>query len=274
MHDPVDRDRERKTWRPILLKTKKAIDMENAFDDDFELIDKHLTGKLTAEEAEVFNENMKNMAFRKEVTLRKELLEVIEFEGNTGIKAMLQAEESSLKKAASGRGAGKIRRIQLRRLAAAAASLLLLGALWWFFIKPAPSDIFAENFEPYRNTLDQADRSPGEATRLKESFQFYENKDYKKALTGFETFLENNPDDDVAFYQANTLLQLGKTTEAAQVLRQIIENGTTVYLDQSKWYLALAFIRLEDPTAAKPLLHELENSPFYKEKATRLLRKL
>lgn len=226
-----------------------------------ELIRLFLLEQLTAEQKAQFDQHMDDPAFQEELGFQKEILEVIEHQGDLELKSMLRAEEKTIKK-----------RFPLRRLLAAAAVLLLLVFIGWQFLIPEPTDIFAEYFKPHPNSLHPIVKSESEVSELQRTFLFYEIGDFEKALVGFNKIKADQPNDDVYFYQANALLKLGRIEEAIQLLQEIIENDNTDYLAPAKWNLALAYLAKEDIESAKPLLAELANEPFHKVKVEKLLK--
>ncbi len=84
-----------------------------------------------------------------------------------------------------------------------------------------------------------------------------------------------NPDNVTAlFYSGNAFLAMGAHMQAAGQFRKVINLKKGLEL-QSKWYLALCFLRSGDTASMKPLLQEIaENNTTYSKRANELLKAL
>ncbi len=243
--------------------------MSNLDGNKHDLIERYLMGRLTVEEKEQFSQLMNDPEFQKEMELKKDILETIQFQEDTRLKTMLRKEESAIKRSEQ---KGFFKLFSIKRVAAVAASVIFLVFIYWQFFAPKEVDFLAEYFVPQSNTLFPSDRGSQSPSGIEQTFSLYDQKEYEKALTGFEKALIEEPNDDIAFYQANALMALGKTAEAIPILQNIIQNKQTEYLAPAKWNLALAYISQNNFTAAKPLLEELSTDRFHKEKVEKLLK--
>ena len=234
-----------------------------------DLIERYLLDRLSFEEEEQFTQHMEDPNFRKELEFKKDILEAIEYQGDMHLKSILQNEEKAIKKS---QGKTTVKLFSFRRLAAIAASLLLLTFICWQIFAPKETNLFAEYFKPHPNTLFPGDRNLKTLNDKEQIFSLYEDGKYEKALPGFEKILSVEFNDDIAFYQANAFLAIGKTDEAITILQKIIQNGQTEYLASTKWNLALAYISQNKFIAAKPILEELKDDRFVKQKAEKLLK--
>ncbi len=246
--------------------------MLNEEEERLELISRYLLGRLSVAEEKEFQRRMKDPSFQQELALQKEIAEAVVQSEDSRLKAMLEAEESAIGEEPKPAGLLGQRPLRLAGLAIAASFLLILAIYWVLNREQSSPGLYASYFQPYKNTLVSVERELGDKTLLQRAFAHYEDKEYQEALSGFASLLSTGPNDDIAFYQANALLSLGRAPEAIPILENIIRNGQSQYVSQAKWYLALAYIQEGLFTSARPLLEELKGSAFYEKRAEELLQ--
>lgn len=117
--------------------------------------------------------------------------------------------------------------------------------------------LFADNFRPAPNSFQPATARSGRSNQQSNFFKLYDAGNYAQALAAFPT---GENDDNWLFFKANALLATGKTKEAARLLEGVVERSATLYTSKARWYLALAYVRLnENEKAVKALqLYALE----------------
>jgi len=242
-----------------------------------QLIDKYLTGMLSEEEELLFQEKLKDASFKEELNQMKLLKESITTFEMRRIKDLLGEEE---KKHASTNTQQKSPQRKPRQLVpmllkVAAVLIGVTGLIWWIStLNNNHENLFAQYFSPITNNKVVIDKSTPDSSILKQTFSYYENKEYKSALKGFKTIIANNDNDDYRFFQANAFLATHQTDQAITILTQIIQNKQSPYLDDAKWYLALAYLRKNQLSSAKPLLEMLLTHSFYGDKAKTILKAL
>ncbi len=229
-----------------------------------ELIDKYFSGNLTAEDQLLFDQKMLDPEFEKKVSLVNELVQGVRINAIEDIKASLQQEEAIIRKE---------KRVPLKWiLSTAAAIALILISFWWLnrpsFITP---DYYSQYFIPQKNTLVIEEKSIPKSDLKFEVFRNYDNKNYDVALSGFDQLLISDNNPDYKYYKANTLLALGKTDQAINILENLLLENKTQYSTESKWLLALSYLKQNNFNSAKPLLQEL-SSGFYKDKVNQILK--
>ena len=215
-----------------------------------------------------FKQLMNDPEFKNEVELKKDIYKTIEYNENKRLKAMLQNEEKAIKTASQ---KAPVRIFSIKRIAAVAATVLFLIFIYWQFFTPKDFDPLAEYFVPETNTLYPTVKSGDDPTEIERTFNLYDQKEYEKALTGFEKILSETNNDDIAFYQANAYLATKKPEKAIPILQKIIQNNQSDYLAPAKWSLALAYCSQKNYQAAKPLLEEIKDNRFLKSKVEKLL---
>ena len=236
-------------------------------DQDFQLIEHHLAGILSEDEDRLFSEKMKDPDFEKNVVLIKELVKGIEIDATERLKASLQEEEIAIQKNKKGRLSRKVLLMRVILSTAAIVGFLLI-AVWWFSL---PSNIYAEHFEPHKNVLVPIKLDATTKLKKEEVFRQYDNNAFEAALEGFDELLALGDNADYLFYKANTLLSLGRIDEAIIILQELLKGQETQFMEESKWYLALAYIKLENYDSARPLLEALNSNPFYQDEVQTIL---
>jgi hypothetical protein len=106
--------------------------------------------------------------------------------------------------------------------------------------------------------------------------QEYDSSHYQKAFDEAEAFLKKNPGNPQAlFYSGISALGLGKEKTAVKRLESCLQTGATEWKDETSWYLALAYIRLNKTNDAAALLQSLaKGNSSRKQEAASLLEKL
>ena len=118
---------------------------------------------------------------------------------------------------------------------------------------------------------------PGTDSDLKQSaLNFYEAKKYESAIPLFRKVLKESPSDpDASFYLSISLMQAEQYKPAIDLLKKIRSDTTAKkYNTAAGWYLALAYLKLGDPTETIQRLRQLskqDDSPYYQKKAAALL---
>ncbi len=121
-----------------------------------------------------------------------------------------------------------------------------------------------------RGTTDEASR------RFREAMQLYLKGDYRGAIPGLKAALELDPKaDGPRFYLAACHLLIGQDDNAIGGLKATIALGDTPYLEDAHYYLAKAFLRKRNVTAASQQLKKMIELHGDREaEARKLLRKI
>lgn len=117
--------------------------------------------------------------------------------------------------------------------------------------------IFYESFKRYPNVIASSSRGVATDSELLKLMKHYESEKYDKALHEFNEYLATHPEEyEVLFYRGITYLKLEKPGKAIDDLTRVIDANLTL-VDQAKWYLALAYVKINNIDAAVPLLDDL-----------------
>jgi len=228
------------------------------------LIEKYFLKQLSTSEMKQFNEQLvSNFEFKKEFDFQKNLKQVIEVEEDEAFKKTLQNYELEMKP----KNHFKLWKI--------AASLLVLFGLSYFVLfqnNVSNEELFAQNFEPYRNVILPIERGDVSTDLKTQAFTAYEKGNYKNAISLFSKLQETQTNLYYVFYKANSYLALENTKEAIPLLQKYIaSNGT--FTEKAKWYLALAYLKNNNIKEAKEILQNIEKEKSYHyEKASQILQ--
>ncbi len=231
---------------------------------EHELIDKYITNSLNEEEHKVFDELMaSNDNFKKEVHLVENLQKVAEVEDDAEVRELIAGFEAAHQP--------KPKRNN-RKIWLVAASIAFLVALTYIFTdKPVDTQLlFAENFQPYRNVVHPIVRGGEQADLKTEAFKAYEKKAYKRALELFERLHKDTNEPYYLFYKANALLALNRPEEAITTFKDHLKTQDTL-VQKTPWYLAMAYLKLEDLSMAKENLQKVISQGSYNAKKAQLL---
>jgi len=237
-----------------------------------ELVERYFTGRLSEDEARQLNDALqKDAAFAEEFELEKDLQAALIDKGKTDLKSKLvslEAEKFPKDQKSSN--------LKWWRYAAAAILIIGLSLFGALFMgdQSTPEELYAENFEPYRNIIAPVVRGENIEGLLEKSFALYERGNYNQAEQDFKTLYEATGDRYLLFYRGNALLALGHTEEAITIFKSHQETQDNFYY-KSRWYLALAYLKMDKKSEAVSILEEIvTNNSYNADKAEDLLKEL
>jgi len=249
--------------------------------ENIELIDKYLTETLSKEEEELFQEKLKEPAFQTQLEEAEQIKASIAIFELRQKKKLLEAEESILKEENAKEVVAVKQTFTIKRFLKIASILVGVSLLAWWglsqFNGKADSEVlFAQYFLPQKNNLSPVQKGASDQSLLQQTFFYYENAAYDKAIEGFQLLIAEENNDDYRFYQANALLATDQTNKAISLLELIIQKSESQYLKDGdpQWYLALAYIRKKQNSDARSILSSFSTDSFYYEKAKALLKAL
>ncbi|MDD7915410.1 tetratricopeptide repeat protein [Polaribacter ponticola] len=163
-------------------------------------------------------------------------------------------------------------------IAASIAAIIGLSSYFIFNNQVVSNqELYAKNFTPYENVVVPIVRNNKELTTKALAFAYYELGEYEKAIDLFNQLTSANTTEKITinFYKANAYLMLDNYTDAKELLLPIVKNNKKVWQQESIWYLALTYIKLEDIDNAKLFLQKLQQLKSYKiNKVNDLLKSL
>jgi tetratricopeptide (TPR) repeat protein len=214
-------------------------------------IDRYLSGQMSIIESDQFKKDMANdTALQKEVQLQQLALISLQMQGEARVKSMLQKHEAQ-----------KTSIFSLPRLGVLIA--VVIGCLIWFYYSqkpevPAEDFIMAQYFKPYKNpTMLRGQEQLNDWTR---GTQAYANSNYELAARAFSSIESDTvaPLYLVKFYWAISLMasETKDSSKSIQILSEVAQ-GQHDYVQQARWYLALAYLEAGDREEGIKLLKEI-----------------
>lgn len=234
-----------------------------------DLLYSYFSNSLTAEQEVLFQKLLEtDPTFKAEFEQEFNLKKAIQSFESEKLKAKLQGFEREIT-------SKKTPNFNYRYLAVAASIVLLLG---WFgynsFFGTNYSNLYADNFNEYPNTVYTITRGDDENTIEREAFVAYETKNYQVAIEKFDAISDVSEKKYIPFYKAQAYLAMENTTNAKTLFTEVVKNNTE-FIAESTWYLALIAIKEENKVEAKMYLEKLiANYNYNTAKAERLLEKL
>ncbi|MEI9918401.1 MAG: tetratricopeptide repeat protein [Bacteroidota bacterium] len=153
---------------------------------------------------------------------------------------------------------------------AATSVILVVSIVLYFRNQSEPNDeLFATNFTPYINIFDPASRAPGDKQAL--AFRYYDEGNYPAAIAELSKLSKEDP--AVRFYLGNALLANNQPADAVGHFKVSLQEG--LMPGQSRWYLALCYLKLGDDQNAIYYLETVSTGGSnYAEAAQHLLSEL
>lgn len=158
----------------------------------------------------------------------------------------------------------------------AAAIILLIGlSLWQIISNKSSLEIFNRFYTPYQ--ADISTRSGAKLTdKVQLSYLLYQEGDYEASFEILKNYLAKNFNNQTAhFYYGMNALELQQYDIAIKELESVAEDLSTPFSLHAKWYLAMAYLKIEQEEEAIKFLNQLAGTKnLYTEKAEKILRML
>jgi tetratricopeptide (TPR) repeat protein len=234
-----------------------------------DLIEKYLLDDLSPEEELVVKELLlNNVDFEKEISFHDNLKKAIKKDDDDNFRNLISALESRAKMD------GNLSRRSYVKCLAVASIVLLLGISYFLTKekKATGNELFASYFEPYRNVIQPLERGGEQQDEKSLAFLAYEKGDYNKAISLFSNLYLTTQEPYYLFYKANALLKLERAKEAVPLLLEHLKTKDSL-TEKTNWYLALAYLKLEDKAKAEKILEKVIADGNYKaSEAQKLLK--
>ena len=157
------------------------------------------------------------------------------------------------------------------------ASVLLFAAFIFVISNPfeiAQQDLYAANFEPFDSPGSGLTRSGENDITIKvKAYEAYDAGNYTEAASLFEKSLLEKDEAITRLCLANAYMSLNEFNKAETTLIHLLKEHTDL-LTQTKWYLALTYVKQNKVERARATLWEISDSSTYGEKAKNLLNDL
>jgi len=250
---------------------------------DIDILDAYFRDRMNDEQQALFKERLGDPQFEKDLREYRELHMGIEYSIFKTAKEKLQSLEKSLPDPLTDQHSSledqqhtsSFDRSFLWKMAAAILILAISTIVFFNNQQSAsPQELFADYFEPFTNEFVVVQRSDDSGNGLLRSFQAYDNAQYHEAVSGFQSILQEQPDNImVLFYLSNAQLALQDHEGAITNLQRFLEISEDFKI-QAQWYLALAYISNQQISEAKNILNEIQDDSIYGAQALEILEQL
>lgn len=151
---------------------------------------------------------------------------------------------------------------------AAAASVIIMFGLFFFDYKHYP------NFDDYNHPESAyfTERGVSEAI-LKQAENNFNGRRYDTAIPIFEMILKENNSEEIKYFYAVSLLQVGKYVKAESIFKEL-EAGNSVYKEKAKWNLALSKLKQGKYDDCKAILQTISQDYEDYDEVEQLLEEL
>lgn len=227
----------------------------------FESIEAYLMGSMPQSVRAEFEEELsKDASLRAELELQREHFHAVEMAGLERLLKSVAAEYHEREEHSGGFGWGWLKY-------AAVVALMAVGALWWAGRPSLNEQLFAEY-----HVADPGLPVPMSAVdhpEFHDAMVAYKLGDLEEASGKWGLLLAREPSNDtLLYYVGQAELQMGNTAKAIANLRQVAGDGSSLFRDKARWYLYLAYLRMDDREAMKAL--GMQDDPVYGERARAL----
>ena len=244
-----------------------------------EQIDAYLSGDMSSEDRLAFEHDLRqDDALSKELIIWQRVDEALSDEEALQFTQRLQTTSEQYLAGESTPDTTHIRSLWPRMASAAAVALLLAAtAIWLLWPQPPPAELYAAYYEPYAISDNFRGLDGTYPEPVAEAMKAYGNGDYQTAKTLLGPWRSDVTFGPMAtFYYAHCMMGLGKWNEAILLFQQLASRTNHVFVFASQWYLALAYLKTEQLSAAKNILQQLAATPrgLYSLQAEALLKEI
>lgn len=232
-------------------------------ENTFERIEAYLSGELSFEEAQAFEEEMgSNKELAEEVALQRDTHSLLALGSQLDLKAKLQVLDKEMSKPSKVRPLFGNPRVWL-----AAAAILIAVSVVLFSLGRSSANVYMEEFSPYPDLTSMRNDTLND---LRTGMIAYTRGEYDIAVDYLQKFAKTNPADDfVHLYLGNAYLGL-ENYEKAILELELVQSPR--WKQPGEWYLALAYGLNGEKDKAAKLLEKISNDEnhAYKERAAEL----
>jgi len=155
------------------------------------------------------------------------------------------------------------------KVAASIFIVILAATVYIHFSPKNSSELVAEYFEPFPNTLAPIQRGVFEGDALNNAMTYYESEQYQQAAIELENYvLTPNAKPEAYLYLGVAYLSLQKPDQSLINLSKVDDFAVTEIKEAALWYSTLAYLSLEEKKRAKQMAQEvIKLEGFYRDKA-------
>lgn len=171
----------------------------------------------------------------------------------------------------------KVRRMTFRRVLSIAASFLVLAVAGWWVVgagqSAEPHALYAVYAEAYNVSLTV--RGTNDAEGFHQAQMAYQKGDYATAFKEFQALAQQDSGAaQYTFYAGVSALLNEEAALAIPLFKNLLAQPNHLFVEQARWYLALAYLQEGDAAFAKTYLSEIKTGAFKAEEAVDILESL
>lgn len=241
--------------------------------EQYDRIERYLDGVMPPGELKAFTQELAtDPDLASAVALHRELAETLAGDQIHQFRQTLKEVDAKWKPRSGGNW---LRIVRSPRMLSFAASLLLLIGIFTWLIWPNPtfSELAVDNFEQLPlETQMSIDRNDIDEIR-KQAHEAYFAEDYDLATDKFLALSERVPDDlSYQLYLGISQFGADEVETAITTLKPLAESNDQSLKGEATWYLALAYLKMDNGSAAGKYLEQLVQTKGYKwERATEII---
>lgn len=249
-------------------------------EEKYTLIEKYLAEELEGKDLTTFEAQLQTDAeLKEELTLHRQITDTLKGQKVHDLRNVLKEVDQNWDDSSKKSKSAKIVKFNFRKILSVAAAIVLLfiGYQWFFNNDLSTQEIYASNFEPYPMLLDQRsiDEDGSPSITLNKAISFYSNKENAAATAAFQQLLESDPENIIyIFYLANSHLANQEAKKAVPYFEKIITLDDPSFVEQSRWYLALAYLQKNNKENAKAILEKIQKGQYHFREAQNILNNL
>ena len=244
-------------------------------EERYDLIERYVRQELTESETRDMEALLStDKALRLELALHREVHHALHNADRAAFEAQLKEADHDY---FSGMQSVSEPTLWRRYLAAAAAVALLLTAAIALYVrngKPDAGELFVAYYETYEmpGQLRSDDSSASTHTHLEQAMACYEKREFTRSADYFSLALNEHPNNMTAlFLRGVSYLETDKAEFAIRDFQNVIAGGDNLFMSQSRWYLALSYLKQDKINEARQVLNAM---PADNQRAAELLRRL
>lgn len=241
-----------------------------------EQLEKYLKGDMIGDELKQFEAILiSNTDLLRELALEQELDLVLADSDVLDLKMKLNAIRQAKRKVISLPPVFDGMKSNMRYVAAAASMGLLItaGVLTLSPRAYTAEKLFKMYYQPDKALV--VNRSGN--VNIVEALLKFQEKDFVSASNMFEEILVTESDNiALRFYSGISFIETEKYDKAIDAFNFIIKDNDNLYIEHAEWYLALCYLKKDQPEEARKQLLRIANEEngFYRTDAQKILEKL
>jgi len=239
-------------------------------------IERYNAGEMDEAEKEWFRKELtKNDKLRTEVELRNRTDAVLKNQDLMKLRNKLNAIEKQRLEPVPVRKTG--RAVNMRYAAAIAGLVIIASIAFLSSGKMSNDEILSKYYKPYEVASNsRSDDMVLTPDYYKLAVEYYNTHDYRNAARYFSLVLENDPGNmQTELLNGISNFENQDYPAATGSFVKVITDNNNFYIDHAQWYLALCYLKTEEPEKAIEQLAIIEKSKtIYRKEARKILRSL